>query len=244
MRQFQQLIKASLLAGTLAGIVLFVFQYFVIVPRIIAAESYEEAEEHKKGVAHGSDHHEHGEWKPAEGFDRNFFTAASTILTGIGFSAIFLALVTLSGTELNVRRGLYWGLAGFACFVVAPGLGLPPEPPGVPVADVAARQIWWVSTAALTGIGLFLIVGSRPWVSRLAGVVCLLVPHGVGAPKAVGVQAVPEPLVREFAIAAVLGNGLFWITLGIAAGFLFELDKRKSLLKSDMKESGSAGLVH
>ena len=33
---------------------------------------------------------------------------------------------------------------------LAPALGLPPEPPGLPVADVGARQLWWILTAGAT----------------------------------------------------------------------------------------------
>ena len=41
MKQFQHLMRATLLSGAIAGAMLFLFQYFVIVPRIIAAEDYE-----------------------------------------------------------------------------------------------------------------------------------------------------------------------------------------------------------
>ena len=104
--------------------------------------------------------HQHAEWKPDEGLERSVFTAASTILTGIGFAALLLSTVALCGFELDVRRGLLWGLAGFVCFAVAPALGLPPVPPGVPESDVRARQLWWVMTVAATAAGLFLIFAS------------------------------------------------------------------------------------
>src|SRR5687768_650357 len=122
MRQLQQLMRASLLAGTIAGTLLFVYQYVVMVPRIVAAEALE------AGEADG-DHHGGSEWKPHNGAERNLFTAASTILTGIGFASLLLSAVVLGGFGLDIRKGLLWGLAGFACFTVAPALGLPPEPP-------------------------------------------------------------------------------------------------------------------
>ena len=43
-----------------------------------------------------------------------------------------------------------WGLAGFAVFTIAPGLGLPPELPGVPAAPLLSRQIWWVTAVLAT----------------------------------------------------------------------------------------------
>jgi len=120
--------QTALLAGTIAGTLLFVYQYLVVVPQIVAAEAYESHEE----SAGAGGPHEHSEWKPREGWERSLFTAASTILTGIGFAALLLSTVALCGAELDVRKCLLWGLAGFVCFAVAPALGLPPAPPGVP----------------------------------------------------------------------------------------------------------------
>jgi cobalt transporter subunit CbtA len=153
--------------------------------------------------------------------ERSAFTAASTILTGIGFAALLLSTVALCGFELDVRRGPLWGLAGFVCFAVAPALGLPPVPPGVPESDVRARQLWWVMTVAATAAGLFLIFATRRgWTRRIAGGLLLLLPHAIGAPQAAGAEVVPAHLVRSFALASIAGSGLFWLVLGAAAGFL------------------------
>jgi cobalt transporter subunit CbtA len=215
MRQFQRLARAAMLSGSIAGALLFVYQYIVLVPRIVAAESFEVMD---------TDHHHTSEWKPENGRERNLLTAASTVLTGIGFAALLLAIVTGGDYVLDVRRGLLWGVAGFACFTVAPALGLPPEPPGVPAADLGARQLWWVLTAVVTAIGLGLIVGSRRWFFRIGGAVLITLPHMIGAPQASGPQVVPASLVRDFAIASIAGNGLFWVVLGIAAGWLFPIE--------------------
>lgn len=224
MRQFQQLMQSALLAGAIAGTLLFFYQHVVVEPRIVAAEAYEARNE---GAGAEGDQHQHSEWKPNNGLERSFFTAASTILTGIGFAALLLSTVTLCGLGLDVRRGLLWGLAGFVCFAVAPALGLPPLPPGVPVSDVHARQLWWVSTAVATAIGLLLIFATRRgWISRSAGGLFLLLPHAVGAPQTIGSQIVPAHLVRAFALASIAGNGLFWLVLGVATGFLFQSNRR------------------
>ncbi len=215
--------RAALLAGVIAGTVLFVYQHVIVEPQIVAAEVYEARGE---GAQAEADHHQHSEWKPDNGLERSLFTAASTILTGIGFAALLLATVTLSGFSLDVRRGLLWGLAGFACFAVAPALGLAPVPPGVPVGDVRARQLWWVMTVAATALGLSLIFGSRrAWISRAAGGLLLLLPHAIGAPQTIGPPIVPAHLVRVFALASIVGNGLFWLVLGAATGFLFQFAK-------------------
>ena len=211
MKPFQQLMRTALVAGAMAGAVLFVFQYFFVVPRILAAERYED---------HSGHHHE-AEWKPAEGLERNYYTAASTVLTGIGYAAVLVAMAALAGIPITRRNGWVWGLAGFVTFVGAPALGLPPEPPGVPVADLGARQMWWVMTVAATGAGLLLVAkGWRRWPFTLAAGVLVLLPHLVGAPQAEGMAVVPADLIRAFTVVTVLGNGLFWLVLGPVAGWL------------------------
>lgn len=228
-RDFQHLMRAALLAGAIAGTLLFFYQHIAVIPRIIAAEAYEA---HDEGAGAEGDQHRHSEWKPSNGLERSFFTAASTILTGIGFAALLLSTVTLCGFGLDTRRGLLWGFAGFACFAVAPALGLPPVPPGVPESDLRARQLWWVMTVVATAIGLFLIFATRRrWIFRAAGGLFLLLPHVIGAPQTKGPQIVPTHLVRAFALASIAGNGLFWLVLGATTGFLFPSTRKGSIHK-------------
>ena len=61
--------QAALLAGTIAGTLLFVYQYLVVVPRIVAAEAYEVARAKALGTEAGQ--HQHSEWKPDEGLERS-----------------------------------------------------------------------------------------------------------------------------------------------------------------------------
>src|ERR1700745_2045609 len=63
----------------------------------------------------------------------------------------------IAGGTVTWRTGLFWGLAGFATFTLAPGLGLPPELPGTEAAPLLQRQLWWVTTAAATGGGMALL---------------------------------------------------------------------------------------
>jgi cobalt transporter subunit CbtA len=209
--QFRRLMLVALVSGALAGLALFAIQYRFLVPRIEAAETYESA-------AH--DHEEEG-WKPSGGLERNLFTALSTVLTGIGFAALLFAAVSFSGQSIDARRGALWGLAGFFCFVLAPALGLPPQLPGVPVADLDARQLWLIFTAAVTAIGLFLLIGSRAWLPRIAGAAFLVAPHLIGAPVATGQNPVPVELIHQFAIASVAANGIFWLLLGTIGGLIW-----------------------
>ena len=97
------------------------------------------------------------EWEPEEGLQRNAFTVAANILTAIGFALLLTGVYAIRGRQVMWREGLLWGLAGFVVFTAAPGLGLPPELPGMAVAELTARQTWWIATAAATAGGLCLL---------------------------------------------------------------------------------------
>jgi cobalt transporter subunit CbtA len=150
-----------------------------------------------------------------------------TVLTGIAFAAILLGAASLAGVTLDVRRGLWLGAAGFLCFVLAPGAGLPPKPPGVPGADVAAAQTWWLVTATLTGVGLWLLFGGRRTLIRsAAGVMALVLPHLAGAPAAAVSAIVPADLVRQFAWTSIATRAPFWLLLGAVGGWLMQSPPR------------------
>ena len=220
--QFRRLARVVLASGALAGLVLFVVQQVAVIPLIETAEAYESvAHGDASGIA-GEDEH----WRPENGWQRTSFTALATILGSIAFAAILFGLVALTGMPLDARRGALWGLAGFACFNLAPALGLPPQLPGVAVVDVYERQVWWVGTTAATALGLWLLTGRRrTWTLRIAGVVCLALPHLVGAPSASGQTAVPAQLIQQFTMASVATAGMFWLLLGALGGFIHGRDK-------------------
>lgn len=218
MTQFRKLILVVFAAGTLAGLALFAVQSVTVVPLIHAAESYEAAAHQ----AHSNAPNEAEGWSPAEGWERSSFTALTTVLTGIGFAAILFGVMTLGGKTIDTRRGALWGLAAFSCFTLAPALGLPPQPPGVAVADLYQRQLWWAGTVIATAVGVWLITGQRrTWLLRTSGALCLMLPHLIGAPAASGLSSVPAELVRRFAIASVATNGMFWLLVGTLGGLIY-----------------------
>jgi cobalt transporter subunit CbtA len=215
--RFRKLMFVVFVSGALAGLALFVVQRFTIIPLIETAETYEAAQRVNSGIAH-----EEEGWQPKKGWERTSFTAITTILTGIGFAAILFGSLSLAGARMNARRGALWGLAAFVCFGLAPAVGLPPQPPGTAVADLAERQIWWIGTAVATATGLWLLAGKkRGWPLHIAGVVFLLLPQLIGAPTATGLSTVPAQLVRRFAITSLATTGLFWLLLGTIGGFLY-----------------------
>ncbi len=206
-----------LFSGALAGLALFSIQHFTIIPLIEMAETYETAaQQSNPGIMHSDEG-----WHPAPGWERTSLTALTTILSGIGFSALLFGSASLTGNRLDARRGALWGLAAFVCFSLAPALGLPPQPPGTAVAGIFERQVWWIGTVIATAVGLWWLAGARrAWPLRIAGVICLAMPHLIGAPTAAGHNAVPAELIHRFTIASLSTTGIFWLLLGTIGGFI------------------------
>lgn len=233
---FRRIMLTALLAGGLAGLTAFGLQAWKVVPLILEAEAYEQsAQAHgHSGIAHENAQHdeaameraaaEHEQsaeiWAP-EDLERTAYTLLANLLTGIGFAALLVGAIALSGREVGPREGALWGLAGFAAFTLAPALGLPPELPGMMAADLVSRQGWWSATAAATAAGIALIVfPRRPWMKG-SGAVLIALPHIVGAPHGPVGGTVPPELMAHFAIASVATAGAFWVVLGGLAGGLY-----------------------
>jgi cobalt transporter subunit CbtA len=205
-----------------------VAQQVTTVPLILKAEVFEQAGEAKAPPAHvheseapAATEHEHGGgWAPQDGFERTAFTLAANVLTGIGFALLLIAVSELAGGILNWRQGVFWGLAAFAVFTLAPGLGLPPELPAMPAAELGARQVWWVATAFSTAGGIALLVYGQSALAAIAGVALLVAPHFIGAPQPLSHDSpIPETLHHSFVVAVVLTTLLFFVLLGGLTGY-------------------------
>lgn len=228
MTTLRNIIFVAALAGFAAGAVMTLLQLFATVPLILQAETYEEAEATAPAVAGGHEHADHAAamapaehahdadaWAPANGFERTAFTALANIVTAVGFGLLLVAASEFAGGISTLRQGLLWGLAGFATFTLAPGLGLQPELPAMPAADLVARQVWWVTCVGLTGAGLALLAFGRPNWLPLVGGVLLVVPHLIGAPQPASFETpIPEGLHHQFVVAATVTNLVFWLVLG------------------------------
>lgn len=222
---FRNAVFLAALAGLLAGVLMSGLQTAFTVPLIIEAETYEGAEHgHDHGEAAeaaGEDDHAHDGWAPEDGAERTIFTILANVVTGVGFALVLVMASELAGGIAGWRQGLFWGLGGFAAFTLAPGLGLPPELPGMPAGDLFARQVWWIATAAATAGGLALLAFGRSAVPALLGVALIVAPHLVGAPQPVSHDtAVPAELHHDFVVAVTVTNLLFWLALGAGVGAL------------------------
>jgi cobalt transporter subunit CbtA len=218
LNRFRKLATVALLSGTIAGLLLCVVQHFTIFPLIEKAEVYESAAEKQMS---GMRHDDEG-WHPADGVERTSFTALATVLTAIGFAALLFGTAAIAPVSLNWQTGALWGLAAYICIDLAPAWGLPPQPPGVPVADLYARQLWWVATVIATALAIWLLMDRRkPLPIRLMGLLVFVIPHAIGAPVAMGESPVPPELVHQFAVLSILTTGMFWVALGLIGGMFY-----------------------
>lgn len=214
-----RILATALVAGVAAGLVLSVVQLAWVAPLIVEAEAYETAGSGSEGPAPGE--HAGETAAPENATRRVLLTVVANILNGVGFALLLGGGIALSGRRIDWRRGLLWGLAGFAAFAAAPALGLPPDPPGVDAGPLLPRQIWWLGTAAATAAGLWLLLLTKRRTLWALGVLALAAPHVIGAPP-VDVHGGPTPpeLIAEFIAASLVTTGVFWLTLGGAVGFV------------------------
>ncbi len=107
--------------------------------------------------------------------------------------------------------------------MLAPGLGLPPELPGVPTAPLGPRQIWWTSTVLATAVALWLIAFRRSPLAAIAAIALIAAPHLIGAPRLEEIETnVPELLSHQFVVAVTLTTLLSWSLLGGLTGFFYQ----------------------
>ncbi len=235
MSVFRQILFTAVVAGLIGGALLTLLQnigHVGVVPLILEAETYENAAEAPTAttdastegtIAAQSHEHEHGAeaWTPEDGAERLLYTLRTNTLMAVGFSLLLGAGFAVTG-EATLKRGLLWGLAGFASFMLAPSLGLPPEVPGTEAAPLADRQMWWWATVLATGGGIALIVYGRRIQYYVIAAALIAAPHIIGAPQpeAHGGLA-PESLAHEFIIVVLVTMLAFWLILGAASGYFY-----------------------
>lgn len=236
----RNLFAAALLAALCAGLVTAGLQHFRVTPLILHAETFEGEGGHSHGEEAAAADHEHAagtpehshdvvaataaepeEWAPQDGFERTAYTSLATVLAAAGFALLVGAVSMFANIPITFTNGFFWAVAGFVTFSLAPAYGLPPELPGMPAADLFARQIWWTGTALATGAAFILLAKTRASWAIAVAIALVAVPHIIGAPAAPDEPSgVPAHLATEFA-AVTLGTSLvFWLILGVVFGKL------------------------
>jgi cobalt transporter subunit CbtA len=254
---FRRIVFVAVIAGLVTGVLVTVAHHFGTASIILKAEVYEKAAEQAGkrsaatepaadagAMARSMLSMEHNaktlEWEPADGFERSAYTALADIVTAIAFALLLTSAYALRGGDVDWRKGLFWGLAGFATFTLAPSLGLPPELPGTEAAPLLSRQIWWSATALATGGALALLFLQRRLVWAVAGIVLLILPHLYGAPQPAEYRsAAPGALAYEFLTASIVTSLLFWLALGSLTGHFYKIIEAST---KDRAMLGSSGL--
>lgn len=242
-----RVILAALLAGIAAGLFYGAVQHLRLTPLILEAEKYENA-----GGAHAHDHaamattteaapaqstpqaapaavaeapaaEEEEGWAPADGAERTLYTFLASILAGAGFAAILAGVSILSGVRITPRNGLLWGIAGFFAVHLAPAAGLAPELPGMPAADLLARQVWWIGTIIATAAAIWLFTQREEAWAKVAALVLVALPHIIGAPQPPTHESgVPPGLTTEFAANTLAAAALLWAAIGVFLGYTMD----------------------
>lgn len=208
-----RILPGALVAGLLAGLVAALLNLWTLAPLILEAEGFEAPHAQDGGEEHS---------RAAAPASRGLGTVAATLVAYAGFGLLLgaaMALAARSGVALDARRGLLWGLAGFAALHLAPAVGLPPELPGLSAAELPARQAWWALTVAATALGLALLAFGRGAAQAALGAALVLLPHALGAPQPPSHEgALPPGLAAAFATRALGVAALSWALLGALAG--------------------------
>ncbi len=234
-----RVLSAALAAGFCAALVASLLQAVWTTPLILEAERFEHHSAAPDLVgarivlahevtapAQPGEAHAHEDWAPQEGLERAAFTALATLVSGVGYALVLLALLLASGAAPTRETCLRWAFAGFVAVNLAPAIGLPPELPGTGGGPLALRQAWWLLTVGATGLGLYLITRMRaPWMIA-AGIFALALPHLIGAPHHAEASDIPAGLAAQFATRSLAISLVFWSVLGLALSWAWARQDR------------------
>ena len=205
------LILSAAAAGVAGGFVAAAYQAVVVTPLILEAEIFEHAGETADGAAVGA------------ALGRHLLTSLATIVLATGGALILLGMMVFDGGRITAKRALPWGAGAFVALALAPAVGLPPELPGMPAADLVERQTWWLATVVATAFGLWTIFCRGGPASIVLGVLVIVLPHVVGAPQPVNHDsAVPAGLAAQFVANSLAGSLILWIVVSSVVGAVFD----------------------
>ena len=219
-----RLLITGLISGIVAGAVATIFHFFMVQPLILEAEKYEIPSSVVTKSEKPSHTHTHEPQLTGNGIMRGTFTFIANLIVGIAFGILLATGLTLYGRPIGWVEGIGWGTAGFLAFSLLPALGLPPELPGSATAELFPRQVWWLSTAFASVIGIALVVFNSQYLWKAIGLTALIVPHVIGAPKpppsAVG--SVPPELAAHFVVNTLFFTAIMWVILGITSSYVMQ----------------------
>lgn len=225
---FRNIVVSAFGAGIAVCLAISAVQFVTTEPLILNAEEFENGapvaeavhEHNHEAVPHG---HDEAAWGPNDGLERAVYTALANLVIGVAVSLMLLGGMVLKGDPIDLRRGVLWGVGGFIAVSLLPSLGLPPELPGTPAAEILSRQGWWLGAAAASAAGVGLIAFARRWPLKAVGVALLVAPHVIGAPVPPSHDVgYPGALAGEFVVASLVVSAMLWTLSGAASGWLMQ----------------------
>lgn len=220
----KNLLTSAVFAGLVAGLIAAALQFMFVIPALLEGELFETGARVHFG-ADGSPESDRGAPSLGGDFARHLLTVGFNIVTYIGFGFLLLAAMAFAElrglTTITPKQGLIWGLAGFIAIQLAPAIGLPPELPGTPAAEIGPRQMWWLGTLVATSLGLWIIAFGRGIIA-LSGVILLIGPHLIGAPHLDAFWGVAPPeLSAEFVTLSLGTAAAGWTSLGFLCAWFW-----------------------
>ena len=223
---------ATLFVGLFSGLIMTAVQQWRVVPLIIAAEAFEgkavPTHDHaaaKSNLSFVTPAHADQATKEPGSFElaRLGGTILANLVTYSGFALLLFGLSTLLGRTITLANAVGWGACGWLALHFLPAIGLPPELPGFPAAELQARQIWWVATVGMSAAGLALLALKDGVAVKLGGLALIALPHVFGAPQPTDIAtAVPALYAAEYSVAALTASLISWLVLAIGLGMANE----------------------
>ncbi len=231
-----KLFTSALFAGLAAGLIAVLLQYFLTEPLILEAEEYESgAKVHFAGVPAaesapaGHEMHMQEDTGDVSLYHRFSLAFAADFIVFVAWGLIMAAGFALAGhfgRPVSRSDALWWGVAAFVAVHLVPGIGLPPELPGIRAAPLHARQIWWVLTVASAAAAMALFGYGRSLAAVAAGIALLILPQAIGAPELPTYTGkVPPELAGEYVTHSYAVGFAAWMTLAAVLGYLWNREK-------------------
>ena len=221
-----RILTSALFAGFAAGLIAAVLQLLFVQPILLHAELFESGTLVYDATAGTPSFVE----RPAFNLQRDGLSILFSALVYTGYALMLVAAMAFAseqGHTTTPRQGIMWGIAGFITVHFAPAIGLSPELPGFSAADVSPRQVWWFSTVAVTGIGLWLLAFGTSWRAWGGAIVLLAAPHFIGAPEPQMFRGNTPPELAGLFATRALGVGLaVWACLGTLAAHFWTTEDR------------------
>ncbi len=228
-----RLFTSAVFAGLIAGLIAVLLQFTLMESLILEGEEYETGNKsHFGGVlvinealeASGEAATEVEE-EPENLLKRYSLAFFADFIVFVGWGLIMVAGFAVAdrfGRKVTVKDGLLWGIAGFTAVHMAPSIGLAPELPGTPAAELELRQLWWITTVIATALALALIAYGRGALFVVIGLALLVAPHLIGAPRLDGYAGLAPPeLSGEYVARSLAVSMAIWAVLGLAAGYFW-----------------------